>query len=118
MAKDLADHLHAAATHVDDAYLQDLAHTLGARRSHFPYRAVVVARDTDELISALEDKSLVVAKSASKNPGIGFVFTGQGAQWAGMGKELMDSFPVYAQTMERCRDHLLRIGASWDLIGT
>ncbi|KAK2017788.1 polyketide synthase [Colletotrichum eremochloae] len=33
-----------------------------------------------------------------------------------MGSELMDAFPVYARTMERCRDHLLSIGASWDLI--
>lgn len=118
MAKDLADHLRANTSQVDAAYLQDLAHTLGTRRSSFPYRAVVVALGADELISALEDKSLVVVKSALKNPVIGFVFTGQGAQWAGMGKELMDAFPVYARTIERCRDHLMSIGASWDVIGT
>ncbi|KAK6211719.1 polyketide synthase [Colletotrichum tabaci] len=116
-AKDLAEHLRAAAAHVDDAYLRDLAHTLGARRSHFPCRAAVVAGDADELMAALADESLAVTKSAQKNPPvIGFVFTGQGAQWAGMGRELMDAFPVYARTMERCRDHLLSIGAPWDLI--
>lgn len=118
MARDLARHLGTARGCVSDVYLNHVAHTLASRRSRFAHRAAVVASDVSELIGVLEEESLAVSRAPAKARTVGFVFTGQGAQWAGMGKELMDAYPVYARTIQRCRDHLLSIGATWDLIGT
>lgn len=42
---------------------------------------------------AERDGAWVVAKKSAQTPSIGFVFTGQGAQWPQMGKELLQFFP-------------------------
>lgn len=49
-------------------------------------------------------------------PGLAFVFTGQGAQWARMGMQLMD-FPLFQQVIQEANDVLLSLGATWSLIG-
>ncbi|MCT2588337.1 acyltransferase domain-containing protein, partial [Actinophytocola gossypii] len=71
-----------------------------ATRARFEYRAVAVGQTTDELLADLTP--VVVAP-----PGrVAFVFPGQGAQWAGMALELMDSAPVFADRMRECADAL------------
>lgn len=44
-----------------------------------------------------------------------FVFTGQGAQWARMGHELL-STSVFNSSIHQSRDILKELGATWDLI--
>lgn len=102
---------------LDDAGLNNLAYTLHCRRSSFPWKATIVAGSSKELIEALEQEDFRLAKARPEQPNLGFVFTGQGAQWARMGVELLDTFPVYLRSLERSRDQLKRLGASWDLIG-
>ncbi|KAI1742845.1 hypothetical protein F4680DRAFT_27616 [Xylaria scruposa] len=85
-------------------HLPDLAYTLNLRRTKFAHRAYVVARQ------GLEAEAFALAASqagsASKKPGsIGFLFTGQGAQWAGMGRVALQEFPVVLDTIQ----HLDRI---------
>lgn len=65
--------------------MADLAHTLGCRREHLLHRAFCV---TDGK-APLEITPFAKSKSYQQ---INFVFTGQGAQWAGMAKELLDDF--------------------------
>ena len=42
--------------------------------------------------------------------------TGQGAQWARMGRELLNNYPVFAESMANAELHLLSLGADWALL--
>ncbi|KAI8632855.1 PKSKA1 [Xylariaceae sp. FL1651] len=71
----------------------DLAFTLSERRSRHYYRAFTVTHASTSENIELEDSSLVLGKKASSPPRIGFVFTGQGAQWPQMGLDLTNTLP-------------------------
>ncbi|THW31619.1 polyketide synthase [Aureobasidium pullulans] len=101
---------------IDEKRLQSLAYTLSERRSQFKFRLGITACSSTELIASLQAEDLKPIK-ALVDPTIGFVFTGQGAQWATMGCELIDDvFPVYRNSLIRSGEQLQRLGASWDLI--
>lgn len=70
-----------------DNLLPDLAFTLGQRRSLLPRRIALAASTTQDLIAQLESLEKKPMR-ASKVPNLGYVFTGQGANWQGMGQEL------------------------------
>lgn len=74
------------------ASLPDLAYTLSERRSRLWHRAYVTT-DTSE---DLDESQFVVAKRTTQNPKVALVFTGQGAQWPQMGKDLVALFPKQA----------------------
>ncbi|KAL6874558.1 polyketide synthase [Trichoderma longibrachiatum] len=94
---------------------RDMAYTLGERRTHFQWRIAITASSCDELANALNGIGATPAVS-SREPKVAFVYTGQGAQWATMGKELMESHPIFANTVRRCSDYLLEIGAEFSLL--
>lgn len=75
--------------------LADLAYTLSERRSRLFHRAFVSTRTTD-----LHENQFTVAKKSPKAPKVGFLFTGQGAQWPRMGKALVDAVPWVRNTLE------------------
>ncbi len=81
--------------------LNDLAYTLGARRQHLPYRAFAIAE-----VSAPFEVTTMKAKTASTGAKPVFVFTGQGAQWPGMGKELMTAYTSFLQDIRTMDAHL------------
>jgi pimaricinolide synthase PimS1 len=80
------------------------------RRSKFESRAVIVCADRDERLHALgalaEGRSAPgLASGAVPGDGSGqvaFVFPGHGSQWAGMGRELLDGSPVFAESVAAC----------------
>ncbi|KAF7950064.1 hypothetical protein EAE96_007365 [Botrytis aclada] len=94
--------------------LPDLAYTLSERRSHHFHRAYIVARDS----SNFNKGGLVFGKKSLGTPKIGFVFTGQGAQWPQMGKELVDTFPSARAMLKRLGSVLTSLpdGPSWSLL--
>ncbi|PTB70249.1 polyketide synthase [Trichoderma citrinoviride] len=94
---------------------RDMAYTLGERRTHLQWRIAITASSCDELANALNGIGAAPAVS-SHEPKVAFVYTGQGAQWARMGKELMVSHPVFASTVRRCSDYLQEIGAEFSLV--
>ncbi|KAI9651886.1 MAG: Type I Iterative PKS [Alyxoria varia] len=93
--------------------LPDLAYTLSERRTHHFNRAYIVTRG-----SKLDENSFVLGKKQSEAPEIGFVFTGQGAQWSQMGKGLVESIPLAKSVLRHLDDVLKTISypPSWSLL--
>ncbi|MEW1634665.1 type I polyketide synthase [Streptomyces sp. NPDC093801] len=103
--------------------LAEVAGALASGRSVFGERAVVTAGSAEEAVAGLralargEDAAGVVTGSAgSAAPGrTVWVFPGQGSQWAGMGRELLDSSPVFAARIAECATALER-WVDWSLV--
>lgn len=81
-------------------------YTANAGRAHFAHRLAAVAADADGLREAFL-KGQVVRAYSEYEPRIAFLFTGQGAQYAGMGHQLYLTHPIFRQTLDAC-DELLR----------
>ncbi len=99
--------------------LADVAGTLAAR-TRFEHRAVLVTGDRAEALdglAALADgrpDAGTVTGSAAADPGVVFVFPGQGSQWAGMAVALLDSSPVFAAEIAAC-DRAFAEFTDWSL---
>ncbi|KAE9365744.1 BcPKS1, polyketide synthase [Stipitochalara longipes BDJ] len=99
-------------SHITDSYLENLAFTLGHRRSVLPWKSFAIADTPDSL---QEYKNLISKPvRSSKNLGIAFVFTGQGAQYSQMGADLV-KFPVFQKTLELVDAVFRDLGAEWSL---
>lgn len=90
--------------------LDDVAYTAGARRSHHEHRLAVVARSSVELADALAAFSRAEPPAflaqgrvpLAGPPKVAFVFSGQGSQWAGMGRGLLREEPAFHAEIEAC----------------
>lgn len=100
-----------------DEWLENLAFTLYKRRSQFTWKLAVSASSIDELKTAITARELDFTQALYKTPRLGFVFTGQGAQWHAMGRELFDVYPVYHDAIVEADHHLVKLGAEWSLAG-
>lgn len=81
-----------------DCKLDDLSYTLGCRRSRMDWSVFHVASDFEELGKKLLENTTAV-KRAARSPRIGFIFTGQGAQWPRMGVGLM-RYGVFQESVQ------------------
>lgn len=93
-----------------------LAYTLCQRRSFLPCKVAISATTSSELIQKLSNPEIRPVSSFDA-PRIAYVFTGQGAQWYAMGRELMSIYPAYASVIETADDYLRGLGAEWSLKG-
>ena len=92
-----------------DAALADVCHTANTGRALLGYRAGIVATTVTEVRDALgslqrgiEDERVATRASAEQRPEVAFLFPGQGAQYAGMGRALYEREPVFRKTLDRC----------------
>ena len=117
MALDLRQYLLTVRPAEDEsAFWDSLAHTLGTRRSIFPYTITVPARTASDLASAL-DKPYTPSRAAEGPVRLGWVFTGQGAQWHAMGRELIAGYPTFRSAILECDRHMRDMGCKWSLMG-
>ncbi|SFL28354.1 type I polyketide synthase [Shimia haliotis] len=99
-AANLAAHLRANP----DQPLADVAHTLLNGRRKFEKRRVVVAESHEEAANLLESGNLLRVfnhSAEAEAPEVVFMFPGGGAQYVGMGRDLYETEPVFAEWMDR-----------------
>ncbi|MGW1794373.1 type I polyketide synthase, partial [Streptomyces tubercidicus] len=105
----LRDQAGRLLAHVDahpEYDIRDLARSLASTRAALENRAVMVGSSREELIAGLgalardEHVDGLVRCTAQAGAKTAFLFTGQGAQRLGMGRELYDAFPVFADAFD------------------
>jgi len=104
--------------------IHDICYTAGVRRSHHDYRLAVTGNSREQLAEGLQ--AFLVGevrpglssgrKDSGRRSKIVFVFPGQGSQWFGMGRSLLEQEPVFRQVVERC-DRAMRPYGNWCLLG-
>src|ERR1700738_1508802 len=91
-----------------EATSADVCFTAGAGRAHLEHRAALVVNSREsaiELLGALADDRPapgLVRGESDDTPKTAWLFTGQGSQYPGMARELFDTEPVFAETLNRC----------------
>ena len=95
----------------DEQDLANFCFSANTGRSHFPYRLCVVAASAKEarerLASGPKKVSGLARGFSERRPRTAFLFTGQGAQYVGMGRRLYESQPAFRRMLDRC-DEILR----------
>ncbi|KAJ5752589.1 hypothetical protein N7520_009506 [Penicillium odoratum] len=99
---------------IDDAksFLHNLSHTLGTRRTHLPWRTFAIARPSDDLTTLAN--RLSTGCQSSESPKLAMIFSGQGAQWYAMGRELLHIYPQFLQWVKEAGEYLRTLGCEWD----
>ncbi|KAI0166896.1 hypothetical protein GGR52DRAFT_581670 [Hypoxylon sp. FL1284] len=96
-----------------DKFVASLAYTLSARRSYMPWRSFAVV--SDQALSGFDKLSPSKGVHSSREGSLAFVFTGQGAQYAKMGVDLL-VYPVFRRILTHASNILQELGADWLLL--
>ena len=102
--------------------LNDVCATAARHRAALGQRAVFVARDRAALVERLRrfaDGDATAADASGSAAGgaprrIAFVFPGQGGQWAGMTRELLEQEQVFRDTIDQC-EAAMPAGRGWSI---
>jgi acyl transferase domain-containing protein/acyl carrier protein len=94
--------LYAAALVHENLDVADFCYTANAGRAHFEHRLAVVGSTREELRQRLLDATPGISEGARARVAPVFLFPGQGAQYAGMGRELYEEQPVFRAALEEC----------------
>jgi myxalamid-type polyketide synthase MxaB len=112
--RELAGRYVESLNPADPGALANICHTANAGRSHFEHRLATVVASTSELQQRLSDiaageepAGVYFGRVPAARPKIAMLFTGQGSQYPGMGRELFDTQPVFRGALQRC-DEVLR----------
>ncbi|MCQ8836419.1 type I polyketide synthase, partial [Streptomyces malaysiensis] len=116
-AERLVSHLESGS----DANAVDVGWSLATTRAALEHRAVILATDTESgtetaraLAEGRPDPLLITGQTGTDGKTV-FVFPGQGAQWAGMGAQLLHTSPVFAARLHECAEALAPY-TDWSLI--
>ena len=98
--------------------LADVAYALKLGRSTFRQRRVLVCKDREDALQALQSGKRLLTASDTEDPRerpVIFMFPGQGSQYVNMGRDLFEHEPVFRESLERCAA-LLKIHAGFELL--
>lgn len=117
--------MRISSTEDPERLIQDLIYTLNCRRTRFPSGWVSThtvhwsghENVLEQVIQCLDVPQFKpVRLPGNKVPRIGMVFTGQGAQWHAMARELIEAYPLFRSTLQQAERHLDEFGADWSLM--
>jgi acyl transferase domain-containing protein len=92
---------HAQFAQESPEKVSDMAYTLAFRREALPHRSFTIVKD-----GAVSTASTPVKSNTSSTPGVVMIFTGQGAQWPLMGRELLRGNTVFGASIRALDDYL------------
>ena len=103
--------------------LGEICYTAGVRRGHHDYRLAMTGDSPDRMIEGLDSFTRgenlaglsVGRRSANQSKKLVFVFSGQGSQWLGMGRDLLRHYSPFRDALVQC-DRALRPYCEWSLL--
>ncbi|WP_030892930.1 type I polyketide synthase [Streptomyces varsoviensis] len=116
-----AARLHDHLTGHPEISARDAGYSLATTRTAFEHRAAVVGTDREALLAGLaalaagERAPGLVSGAVARSDRTVFVFPGQGSQWTGMARELLDTSPVFADHIAAC-ERALAPHLDWSLL--
>lgn len=96
----------------EGSFLENLTYTLNTRRTSLLWKSFVVA----DSLTQLKNRALSTPVQSKLKPRLAFIFTGQGAQWYAMGRELL-IYSVFKCSLLKAQRCLEELGCDWLLLG-
>ena len=116
LATAYSQHDFAAYRLENSACFGALAQTLASGRAQLPWKSFSIAESINDMQTRL-DESMSKPIRSNEAPLLGFVFSGQGAAWHGMGRELL-AYTDFKRSLQASEEYLQSLGSSVAILGT
>ncbi|MFN2202397.1 MAG: type I polyketide synthase, partial [Caldilineaceae bacterium] len=116
-----AERLHQWLSERETTSLRDMVHTAAFHRTQFEHRAALLVNNIEDALDGLrslsEGQGHASLLQGQRQAGgkVVFVFPGQGSQWQGMGRSLLEQSEVFARTIRECDEALYPL-TGWSLL--